>query len=74
MLSEQQVRDIKRKHSGRLLQQPGVSGVGIERDEAGHYVLAVHLDAAQPDAGAAVPDTIEGCKVARHFNGPFKKQ
>ena len=74
MLSEQQVRDIKRKHCRRLLQQPGVSGVGVERDEAGHYVLAVHLDATQPDAGAAVPETIDGCKVARRFSGPFTKQ
>ena len=56
------------------MQQPGVSDLGVERDDAGHYVLAIPLDATQPNASAAVSDTIEGGKVARCFSGPFTKQ
>jgi hypothetical protein len=74
MVSEQQVREIKRKHSAQLLQQPGVCGVGVEKGEDGNFVLAVHLDASQPKAAAAIPDFIEGCQVKRLFSGPFAKQ
>ena len=74
MTSEQQVREIKRKHSGRLLQQPGVCGVGVEKGENGNFVLAIHLDATQPAAAAIIPDSIEGCPVKRVFSGPFTKQ
>ncbi len=74
MVSEQQVREIKRKHSGRLLQQPGVCGVGVEKGDDGNFVLAIHLDANLPKAGSAIPDSIEGCPVKRLFSGPFTKQ
>ena len=74
MDSEQEVLQIKRKHSVQLLQQPGVCGVGVEKDESGQFVLAVHLDANQPGAGATVPDSIEGCRVKRIASGPFTKQ
>lgn len=74
MISEQQVREIKRKYSGRLLQQPGVCGVGVEKDEGGNFVLAIHLDAGQPKAGAAIPESIDGCQVKRISSGPFTKQ
>jgi hypothetical protein len=73
MTSEQKVREIKNRHSVRLLQQPGVCGVGVEKAENGGFVLAVHLDATQPEAAASIPDTIEGCAVKRIFSGPFKK-
>ena len=74
MKSQQQVREIKRRHSVRLLQQPGVCGVGVEKDEAGNFVLAVHLDAHQPKAVTTIPDAIEGCRVIRVLSGPFSKQ
>jgi hypothetical protein len=74
MFSEQQVREIKRRHSNELLQRPGVCGVGVEKDEDGNFVLAVHLDATQPKAAEAVPDSIEGCPVKRSFSGPFVRQ
>jgi hypothetical protein len=74
MASEQEVREIKRRHSAWLLQQPGVCGVGVEKDESGNFILAVHLDATQPEAGAAVPDSIEGCPVKRVLSGPFVRQ
>jgi hypothetical protein len=74
MASEAQALDIKRRHSARLLNQPGVSGVGVEKDDKGEFVLAVHLDPTQPNAAAAIPNSIEGCPVKRIFSGPFAKQ
>jgi hypothetical protein len=74
MASEKEVKEIKRRHSARLLEQPGVCGVGVEKDGHGGFVLAVHLDATSSDAGLTVPDSIEGCPVKLIRSGPFTKQ
>jgi hypothetical protein len=71
MPSEDQVRQVKRRHSLRLLGLPGISGVGIEKEEDGSYVLAVHLDGTCADAGKEVPDIIEGVRVKFVRSGPF---
>jgi len=73
MASEEELKAVKRRHSQRLLGLPGVCGVGIEKDASGDYVLAVHLDSENPDAGQKVPDTIEGYRVKRVRSGPFRK-
>jgi hypothetical protein len=74
MMSEQQVREIKRKHSARLLQEPGVCGVGVEKGENGNFILAIHLDAAHPEAAATIPNSLDGCLIKKDFSGPFTKQ
>jgi hypothetical protein len=71
MVSEEEVKAIKRRHSPRLLHEPGVCGIGVEKDQNGNFVITVHLDATQPDAGATVPDSIEGCPVKLVRSGPF---
>jgi len=48
-----------------------VSGVGIEKDDAGDYVLAVHLDS--DEAGKELPAEIEGVPVKYVRSGPFRK-
>jgi hypothetical protein len=48
MLTEQEAHDVKRRHSAELLSKPGVSGVGVEKDEDGNFVIAIHLDADHP--------------------------
>ena len=73
MASEDQVRSVKQRHSAQLLQRPGVQGVGVEKDEQGQYVLAVHLNAdAQADA-SQIPSEIDGVPVRLHTGGPFRK-
>ena len=74
MPSEQEVVEIKRRHSAQLLQQPGVCGAGVEKDDAGNFYLAVHLDATNSRAGENVLDSIEGASVKRIRSGPFVKQ
>jgi hypothetical protein len=74
MASEHDIKAVKRKHSAWVLQQPGVCGFGIEKDEKGGFVLAVHLDPNHPDAGGSIPDSLEGFPVKRMRSGPFEKQ
>ena len=71
--TEQEIRELKRRHSARLLSQPGVSGVGIEKDETGDYVLAVHVDSDAPEVDKSLPDEIEGYRVKYIKSGPFRK-
>lgn len=73
MATEQEIREVKRRHSQRLLNQPGVSGVGIEKDDAGEYVLTVHLDTDDPEKRESLPDEIEGHRVKYIHSGPFRK-
>ena len=70
MATEEKIREVKRRHSMNLLKQPGVSGVGVERDEAGDYVLTIHIDDAA--ARANLPDEIEGHPVKYVHSGPFR--
>jgi len=73
MATEEELRALKRRHSQRLLGLPGVCGVGVEKDASGNYVLAVHVDSENSEAGRQVPDTIEGYPVKRVQSGPFRK-
>ena len=74
MVTEQSIRELKRAHSVRLLSLPGVCGVGVEKDAGGEFFLAVHVNAAKPEAGIDVPDQIDGCPVRKIRSGPFAKQ
>jgi hypothetical protein len=69
--TEQEIRELKHCHSARLLSEPGVSGVGIEKDDTGAYVLAVHLDS--DEAAARLPEEIDGHPVKYIKSGPFRK-
>jgi len=71
---EEKIRAVKRRHSARLLSQRGVSGVGVEKDEAGRFVLAVHINADDPKIAQQLPSEIEGCPVKIIKSGPFHKQ
>lgn len=44
MATEQKLKELKRRYSLQLLSQEGVSGVGIEKDKTGDFVLAIHLN------------------------------
>jgi hypothetical protein len=73
MSDEAKLREIKQRHSARLLAMPGVSGVGIEKDTQGKLVLAVHMDAAIPQTTAdTIPDQLEGWAVKKVRSGPFR--
>lgn len=73
MKSEQEVRQIKQRHSARLLALPGVCGVGVEKDDTGAFVLALHLVNNDPAITAQLPTQIEDCPVKWIASGPFRK-
>jgi hypothetical protein len=73
MATEEEARAAKRRHSVLLLQQPGVSGVGVERDSEGSYFIAIHLDQTDPEAGKDVPSQLDGCPTRLVHSGPFRK-
>ena len=75
MAKKAQVDQLKRRHRRRLLQLPGVSGVGVERgDGADDYVLAVHVEDDDPSTIDAVTDAVghEGIRIVK--SGKFRKQ
>ncbi|HEX6903624.1 MAG TPA: hypothetical protein VF789_28195 [Thermoanaerobaculia bacterium] len=73
MAKEDDLRAIKKRHSAHLLQQEGVSGVGIEKDETGEPVLVVHLATDDAEIRRRLPDEIEGHRIVYRGSGPFRK-
>ncbi len=73
MSTEEEVREVKRRHSAELLRRPGVCGVGVEKGESGEYVIALHLDTDDPAMQALLPKEIEGHPVKLVQSGPFRK-
>lgn len=48
MATEKKLKELKRRYSLQLLEQKGVSGVGIEKEESGNLVLTIHLNNSLP--------------------------
>jgi len=70
---EDELRTIKQRHSAHLLQQEGVSGVGIEEDEKGSPILVVHLASDDPGVQERLPKELEGHRIVYRQSGPFRK-
>ena len=66
------IHDVKRRHSARVMGLPGVCGFGVERDENGVDVLVVHVEAGRPDVARALLREIEGHPVRVVESGPFR--
>jgi hypothetical protein len=73
MASEKDVDEVKARHSMRLLNLPGVTGVGVEQDEQGEFVLAVHVETDDPEVKKNLPDELEGCTVKVMHTGAYRK-
>jgi hypothetical protein len=74
MACEEEVRKLKRSVSARLLREPGVHGVGVEADEKGGYVLAIHVDDENREIVRNPPEDLRGQPVKFVRSGPFRKQ
>jgi hypothetical protein len=71
MATREEVAAVKSKYSAELRKLKGVSGVGVEKDDSGGYVLAVHVNAEE--GGEQIPEVVEGCPVKIIRSGPFRK-
>ena len=73
MSTEDQIREVKSRHSARLMQLPGVCGVGVAKGKDGNLVIAIHLDTDDPQIAASLPKELEGFAVETIRSGPFSK-
>jgi len=73
MASEKEVSEIKDRIAFQLLDQPEISGVGVEKDDAGEYVLAIHLNKDDPEIRNRLLAQIKGAPVKFINSGPFRK-
>jgi hypothetical protein len=70
-----EITRLKRRHGRRLLQLPGVVGVGVERgDGDDDYVLVIHVEEDDPSTREAVKQTVSAEPVRIVESGRFKKQ
>jgi hypothetical protein len=72
-MDEKIAKDIKNRHRERLMQIPGVHGVGLESDD-GAPILAVYVTANPRLPSPSFPPEIEGLPVRVHHTEPFSKQ
>ena len=73
MASEEVVKKLKSEHSAALLGTPGVCGVGVEKDDHGDYVLAVHLSEDTAEVRDQVLKRVGGAPLKLIKSGPFTK-
>lgn len=71
-----EITQLKRRHGRRLLQLPGVIGVGVERGEGDDddYALVVHVEEDDRSTREAVKQTVGAEPVRIVKSGRFKKQ
>ena len=71
MATEAELKEIKQRHSFELLRQPGVAGVGIEKNDAGDFALVVYV--TDDEALARLPKDLDGAPVKYVRTDPFRK-
>jgi hypothetical protein len=73
MLSEREVSAMKEKLAPQLLSEPGVTGLFVERDDQGEWVLVIGYDGQYPDVPARLRERTQGYSVKFDLRGPFYK-
>jgi hypothetical protein len=68
---EPTINQAKRKLSRELLQNPRISGVGIDTADDGGEQIKVYLADDDPDLASAVPPDVDGYPVATEVMGPI---
>lgn len=70
MATEAEATRIKQRYSMQLMAKPGIVGVGVEKDQDGEFVLAIHV--STPGADQSLPGDIEGVRLKPIHSGPYK--
>ena len=68
------VKEVKAKHTARLMALPGVVSVGIGRDRDGQPAIIVGLDGSHPETAEKVPRVLDTYPVVTQVVGPIKAQ
>ncbi len=74
MATFDEAKQVKRKHSPRLLKTPGVCGVDVQSDAQGQGYICIHLDAQCTALDAELATDLDGVPVKLLYAGPFEKQ
>ena len=69
---EEKAREVKRRYAGQYLQRPEVSGVGVEEDDTGQYVIDIYVNTQDPHIPEQFPSHLEGIPVKIIYSGPFR--
>jgi hypothetical protein len=72
VLTEKQAKDLKRRHAVHLLRLPGVSGVGVQKNDAGGFIVTVYL--TDKTACIGLPSDLDGYPYKVEITGPFHAQ
>lgn len=70
--TDNEIRDVKRRWSARILKHAGVVGLGIDHDIQGRPELTVFLE--QSSAMIGLPTEIEGYPVTFRVSGRLLEQ
>lgn len=70
-MSEEAVKAVLKKHSGRLMALPGVVGTGLAQSE-GRPCIKVFVSARTADVQAKIPEALEGYPVVVEETGTFR--
>ena len=71
MASEDEIRRVKERHEFRLLEIPGVQGVGIG-DDGRRTAIKVYVDDVTPEVRQGVPGELDGVPVVIERSGTFE--
>ena len=73
MATEQEILSVKKLLSRQLLGEPGVSGVGVEGDNAGNFFLTVYVDDMKRPIVQFPPVELQTHPFKFVESGPFVK-
>ncbi len=73
MITDEELRTLKRRYSARFWANPAVCGIDIASDAEGNPAFTVHLRSDDPKARQGLPEQIEGHSVNYVYN-PIEKQ
>ena len=66
------IEEAKAKHTGRLLELPGVVSVGIGLDAEGRPAIVIGLSVREPGSDPDLPRSLEGHPVVTRVVGTLR--
>jgi hypothetical protein len=74
MSLRESIDKILRKHEPRIMQIPGVTGVGIGEDSKGAAAIKVYVERMTAELRKQLPKTLDGYPVVTEATAEFKAQ
>jgi len=65
------IDQVKRKHEPRIMQIPGVTGVGIGEDSKGVAAIKIYVERMTAELRKQLPKNLDGYPVVAEATGEF---